>query len=691
MAAKDVEREIENLRDQLRRHEHLYYVLDQPEITDAEYDRLMRRLEELEKQRPDLITSDSPTQRVGGKAREGFVKVRHSSPMLSLDNALNDDEMREFDRRVRSLLGDEPFEYVAELKLDGLSMAVQFTNGRLHQAITRGDGTVGEDVTENARTIRTLPLRTRTGLKTFEARGEVIFPIKAFEKLNAEREQQQLSLFANPRNAAAGALRALDPGVTASRQLEYFAYFFLVDGKFHFPSHWQSLEALKDMGFKVNPHRARCATLDDVFDFYRKWGEKRATLPYEIDGVVLKVDSIAQQVKLGWTAKAPRWAIAFKFAAHQAETVIDDILVSVGRSGALTPVAVLKPVNIGGVTVSRASLHNEDEIGRLGVEIGDRVLVERSGDVIPKVVRVVKQGSDRHPFRMPKKCPICGGEIVREEGEAASRCINTNCPARLQQSILHFGARGVMDIDGMGDVLVEQLVTKGLVQSVADIYRLTLDQLLELERMGAKSAEKILRNIENSRKQPLPRVLNGLGIPFVGERTAQILADTFGSLDAIREADDETLQQAEEVGPKVSHSIRKFFHERRNRELVERLREAGLTFTQEIRKKVAGALTGKTFVLTGTLPNLTREEAAGKIESAGGKVTGSVSKKTDFIVAGAEAGSKLAKAKELGIPVLDEAELIEMLRWNRCRLHNFFQLLVSWGPLGVFFLAIIDS
>ena len=662
MASKNVTKEIEDLRDTLRHHEHLYYVLDKPEITDAEFDRLMRRLQELEAQHPELITPDSPSQRVGGKPREGFVKVRHSSPMLSLDNALNEDELREFDRRVRTLLGGEKFEYIAELKLDGLSMAMHYREGAMRQAITRGDGVVGEEVTENARTIRSVPLRVRSSVEAFEVRGEVIMPRKSFEKLNAEREQQQLSTFANPRNAAAGALRALEPTVTASRRLEYFAYFFMVDGQFYYPTQWGALEHLEKMGFKVNPYKAKCADLEEVMNFYRHWESKRESLPYEIDGVVLKVDSVAQQAALGWTAKAPRWAVAFKFAAHQAETVVEDIQVSVGRTGALTPVAFLKPANIGGVTVSRATLHNEDEIARLGVEIGDRVLVERSGDVIPKVLRVVKQGEGRRPFRMPKHCPVCGGEIVREEGEAASRCINTNCPARLQQSILHFAARGVMNIDGMGDVLVDQLVTRDLVKSVADIYDLTLDQLLSLERMGEKSAEKVLRNIDASRHQPLPRVLNGLGIPFVGERTAQILADTFGSLDAIMNADEETLQQAEEVGPKVSLSIRQFFHERRNRELVERLRKAGLTFEHAIRKKAGGALAGKVLVLTGTLPTLAREEAKARIESAGGKVTGSVSKKTDYVVAGADPGSKLEKANELGVPVIDEDKLIALLR-----------------------------
>jgi DNA ligase (NAD+) len=660
--AKKVAEEIEELRDTVRRHEHLYYVLDQPEISDAEYDGLMRRLQQLETQHPELLAPDSPTQRVGGKPREGFVKVAHSSPMLSLDNALNEAEMREFDRRVRDLLRGESYEYVAELKLDGLSMAAHYREGRMHQAVTRGDGRVGEDVTENARTIRTLPLRAKTSLHSFEVRGETIMPHRAFEKMNAKQLEQQLPPFANPRNAAAGALRALDPGVTASRQLDYFAYFLLVDGQFHFESHWESLEALKKMGFKVNSHAKKFAGLDELLEFYRHWEAQRESLPYEIDGLVVKVDSVRQQQSLGWTAKAPRWAIAFKFAAQQAETVVEDINVFVGRTGALTPVAFLRAVNIAGVTVTRATLHNEDEIGRLGVEIGDRVLIERSGDVIPKVVRVVKEGEGRKPFRMPKHCPVCGGDVVREEGEAASRCINTNCPARLKESISHFAARGVMDIDGMGDVLVDQLVSRGLVKSVADIYDLTVEQLLELERMGQKSAEKVKGNIDRSRKQPLPRVLNGLGIPFVGERTAQILADAFGSLDAIAQADETTLQQADEVGPKVSQSIQQFFHEPRNRELVERLRKAGLTFTHEIRKKSGGPLAGKTFVLTGTLPNLAREEAKARIESAGGKVSGSVSKKTNYVVAGSEAGSKLDKATELGIPVLGEPELLAMLK-----------------------------
>jgi len=666
LEGKQVEEEIEDLREKLHHHEYLYHVLDQPEISDAEYDRMMRRLKELEAGHPDLVTPDSPTQRVGGKAREGFVKVRHSSPLLSLDNALNEDEMRAFDQRVRELLKGEPNEYVAELKLDGLSMAVHYESGRMVRAITRGDGQVGEDVTENARTIRTLPLRVKSKLPAFEVRGEALMTLQAFERMNARQLQQGLPAFANPRNAAAGSLRALDPALTASRQLEYSAYFLLVDGQFVRDSHWESLDELSKMGFKVNSHRKKCARLDDVLEFYRNWESKRASLAYEIDGVVVKVDSIRQQQALGWTSKAPRWAIAFKFPAHQEQTVVENIGVQVGRTGALTPVAHLKAVSFSGVTVTRATLHNEDEIARLGVEIGDTVLVERSGDVIPKVVRVLSQGAERRPFRMPKHCPVCGGEIVREEGEAASRCINTNCPARLKESVLHFAARGVMDIDGMGDVLVDQLVTRGIVKSVADIYdrehSVNLETLMELERMGQKSAEKVLRNIDASRKQPLPRVLNGLGIPFVGERTAQILAENFGSLDAIAAADEETLQQADEVGPKVSESIRQFFHEPRNRELVERLRQAGLTFEHAIQKKAAGRLAGKTFVLTGTLPNLTREDAKQRIEDAGGKVTGSVSKKTDYVVAGEDPGSKLDKANSLGVPVLGEPELLALLQ-----------------------------
>jgi DNA ligase (NAD+) len=659
---KDVGAEIDELRDHLRHHEYQYYVLDRPEITDAEYDALMRRLKELEDQNPEMATPDSPTQRVGGKAREGFIKVAHSSPMLSLDNALNEKELRDFDRRVRELLGKEEPRYVAELKLDGLSMAAHYRDGRFAQAVTRGDGAVGEDVTENARTIRSLPLRAKKGPAEFEVRGETVMNRRAFERLNAERDEKGLSRFANPRNAAAGSLRVLEPQITASRRLDYYAYYLQTAGRPACERHWEALDLLVEMGFKVNPYRRLCSTVEELIALCAEWETKREDLPYEIDGVVIKVDAVAQQQRLGYTAKAPRWAIAFKYAARQAATTVEDISIQVGRTGAVTPVAHLQPVEVSGVTVSRATLHNEDEIARLGLQIGDAVIIERSGDVIPKVVRVQALGSYRKPFRMPAKCPVCGGRIVREEGEAASRCINTNCPARLKESILHFASRGVMNIDGMGDALVDQLVDRGMLRSVADIYDLTVEKLMELERMGKKSAGNIIRNIEKSRKNPLPRVISGLGIRFVGERTAVFLAEAFGSLDRIAEASLDELQAADEVGPKVAESIGEFFHEPRNRDLVKRLREAGLRFEYEVKKKSGGPLAGMTFVLTGTLPTLSRDDAKLMIETAGGKVSGSVSRKTTYVVAGEEPGSKLDKAKELGIKVLDEEGLLELIK-----------------------------
>ena len=656
---------VEKLRDELRRQEYLYYVLDAPEISDAEFDAKMRDLKRLEELHPELVTPDSPTQRVGGKPREGFVRAPHSSPMLSLDNAMGEGELRDFDRRVQGLLKGEKFRYVAELKLDGLSMAVHYQHGTLARALTRGDGVVGEDVTENARTIRSIPLHTLKRSGNFEVRGEVVLTTKAFERLNTECAAAGLRTFANPRNAAAGSLRVLDPSITASRQLDYFTYFLIENGDPVRATQWEALETLKEMGFKVSLNRKLCADIEELLAFCNHWEERRESLPFEIDGVVAKVDSVEQQNRLGWTAKAPRWAIAYKFAARQAETVVEDITVNVGRTGVLTPTAVLKPVNVGGVTVSRATLHNEDEIERLGVQSGDTVLLERAGDVIPHVVSVVKQGEHRRKFHMPRHCPICGGEVVRVEGEAASRCINTNCPARLKESVLHFAARGVMDIDGLGDALVNQLVDQGLVRSVADLYRLTAEQLMELERMGKKSAEKLIANINASRRQPLPRILNALGIPFVGERTAQFLAEAFGDLDKIAAASEEELQKAEEVGPKVARSIKRFFHEQRNRDLVERLRSEDLPFHYQAARKHTGALAGLTFVLTGTLPSLTREEAKERIEKAGGKVAGSVSRKTSYVVAGEEAGSKLNKAKELGIEVLDERGLVAMMKQDR--------------------------
>jgi DNA ligase (NAD+) len=658
---KDPRAEVEKLRKELRRHERLYYVLDHPEIGDAEYDALMRQLRELEERHPELAAPDSPTQRVGGKPREGFIKVPHSSAMLSLDNALNEAELRAFDSRVRDLLGGAEYGYVTELKMDGLSMAAHYRAGRFTRAVTRGDGSVGEDVTENARTIRSLPLSVETDLDDLEVRGEVVMNRKAFERLNLDRDEKGLSRFANPRNAAAGSLRVLEPQITASRRLEYYTYFLLTEGRPAKDSHWASLEELVRLGFKVNSHRRLCHTVDEVLAFCADWEERREQLPYEIDGVVVKIDSVAQQRQLGFTAKAPRWAIAYKYPARQAKTTVLGIEVQVGRTGALTPVAVLDPREVGGVTVARATLHNEDEIERLGLQVGDEVVIERSGDVIPKVVRVSAQGSKRIPFKMPDQCPICGGAVVREEGEAASRCININCPARLKESILHFASRGVMNIDGVGDALVDQLVDRGLAESVADLYTLTSEQLLTLERMGPKSAANILRNIENSKRNPMPRVIGALGIRFVGERTAVFLAEAFRSMDAIAAASVDELQRAEEVGPKVAESVFRFFHEPHNRELLDRLRDAGLQFTYASSRPKGGPLHGLTFVLTGTFPTLSREQAKELIEGAGGKVSSAVSKKTSYVVSGADAGSKLTKAEGLGLRIIDEAKLLDLL------------------------------
>jgi DNA ligase (NAD+) len=659
-------REARRLRAELTRHEHLYYVLDQPAISDAEYDRMLRELQELEKKHPEIVTLSSPTQRVGGKPREGFVKVAHSSPMLSLDNALNEQELRDFDRRVRellkdALLKDAPLQYVAELKMDGLSMAAHYENSHFVRAITRGDGSIGEDVTENARTIRSLPIEVLDEeFPRFEVRGETVMNRVAFEALNASREEQGLSRFANPRNAAAGSLRLLEPSITASRRLDFYPYYIFVEGRPAFDSHWQALNWLHEHHFKLNSNRLLCDTIDQVIEFCREWDQKRESLAYEIDGVVIKVDSIAQQNQLAATAKAPRWAIAFKYAARQAVTQVDEITVQVGRTGALTPVAHLTPVVIGGVTVARATLHNEDEIERLGLRIGDFVVVERSGDVIPKIVRVQSQGSYRREFKMPSACPVCGGTVVREPGEAVTKCINASCPARLKESILHFAARSVMNIDGVGEALVDQLVDAGLVHSIADLYDLTVDSLMSLERMGRKSASTVIRNISASKSAPMPRVIAALGIRFVGDRTARILAEHFGSLDKIAASTPEELQKAGEVGPRVAESIVSFFSEPHNVELLERLRAAKLNMEYRVERSSTAPLEGLIFVITGRLSH-DRADVANLIESAGGKVSSALSRKTNFLVSGDEAGSKLDKAKELNVKIIDERALFRML------------------------------
>jgi DNA ligase (NAD+) len=675
-SAKEAQKKIEKLRDQIRHHEHRYYVLDDPEISDAEFDLLMRELKQLEAEHPESVTPDSPTQRVGGTPREGFVKVAHSRPMLSLDNAYNEEELRAWDRRVRELSGRD-VEYVCELKLDGLSMALRYepdpadkSRAKFAVGLTRGDGSIGEDVTGNLRTIRSIPLSIsaaalkKAGLPTaFEVRGEVIMPLAAFRRMNEEREAQNLSKFANPRNAAAGAVRVLDQNITAERRLDFYSYFLLVNGRTPFPQHSRSLEALQAAGFKVNNLWKPVRNVDQAWKLIGELERKREELGYEIDGVVIKVNDTRLWEELGYTGKAPRWAIAYKYAARAGVTKIEDILIQVGRTGKLTPVAALTPVPIGGTTVSRATLHNMDEIERLGVRIGDWVTVERGGDVIPKVVAVLED--KQHPrgtkhFKMPERCPVCGGHVVRVEGEADHRCVNANCPAKLRESILHFASRSVMNIEGMGDALVNQLADKKLVKSVADIYSLTKDKLLTLERMGDKSAQNIIDEIEKSKKLPLERVIFALGIRFVGERTAEFLAEHFGSIEAIMGASIEELQQVNEVGPRIAESIREFFDEPKNVALVKRLEEAGLQFKGK-KKQRGTQLAGKMFVLTGTLANYSRDEAKKMIEDAGGRVSGSVSKKTDYVVAGEEAGSKLDKARELGVAVIDEKKMLELV------------------------------
>ena len=715
---------IESLRQTLRHHEHQYYVLDAPEIADAEYDLLMRQLKKLEAAHPELITQDSPTQRVGGKPREGFVKVPHSRPMLSLDNVYSEQELREWERKVRELSGGLPLRFVCELKLDGLSMALWYQAGALQRGLTRGDGATGEDVTSNVKTIRSVPLSVSSGdLKKsglpadFEVRGEVIMPAASFERMNAEREQLGQPKFANPRNAAAGTIRTLEPAVVAQRRLDFFAYWLGAEGETLMDEQSKALETLTAAGFKVNPHRDLADDIDGVAAFIRKWESERQDLGYETDGIVIKVDSTEVQEELGFTGKAPRWAIAYKYAARSGITRVRDILVQVGRTGKLTPLAALDPVPIGGTTVSRATLHNLDFIERLGVRIGDLVMVERGGDVIPKVIRVVEEGEPppdeasaaamsmratptarkkkaakkkakktsahqdevelpqqealpreaqpqeaqprKRPgegFRMPTHCPECNSEVVRAEGEVDYRCINAACPAKLRESILHFASRSVMNIEGLGESMVNQLAERHLISSVADLYDLSMERLLTLERVGQKSAQNLLDEIKASKNLPLERVIFGLGIRFVGERTAEFLAEHFASMDTLAGASEEELQAVNEVGPRIARSIVEFFGEIHNRDLIERLRQAGLTFTSS-KKRRSTHLSGKTFVITGTLAGFSREQAKKLIEDAGGRVTGSVSKSTDYVVAGAEAGSKLDKARKLGVAVIDEPQM----------------------------------
>jgi DNA ligase (NAD+) len=667
-APASIKKEIEGLREKLRHHEYRYYVLDDPEISDAAYDKLMQKLQALEAAYPELVTPESPTVRVGGTPREGFQTVRHARAMLSLDNAFSYDALRDFDRRVREGIGTDKIEYIAEHKFDGLSISLQYAGGKLVRGVTRGDGTTGEDVTPNVKTIRSIPLQMdAAALKKaklpsdFEVRGEVLMTRKAFEALNRQQELSGGKIFVNARNSAAGAVRVLDPSITAARRLDFFAYYLFVDGKVPFPKHSDSLGALKQLRFRASDDWKPCNGIDAVIAYCDDWDAKREKLPYEIDGVVIKVNSTAIQNELGYTAKAPRWAIAFKYPARQETTVVNDIIVQVGRTGALTPVAMLEPVQVGGVTVSRSTLHNMDEVQRLGVQIGDTVLIERAGEVIPHVLKVVKEGKNRKPFRMPKNCPECHSAIHHVEGEVAYRCVNAACPAKRKESLLHYASRHAMNIDGLGDKIVDQLVDKGLVKDVADLYALKEGDVAALERMAEKSAQNLLEEIEGSKKNSLARLIYALGIFSVGERTGQLLAEHFSSLEELAVAKEEQLEAVHEVGPKVAASIVEFFSEPANRQLIKRLNKAGVHPTAEKREVKSQKLAGKSFVFTGGLANRSREEAGELVQQHGGKVSGSVSKKTDYVVVGTDPGSKYDKAKELGVTILTESEFEKLL------------------------------
>lgn len=660
-----IAQEIEQLRQKIRQHDYEYYVLNAPTISDQEYDRLFRRLQELEAAHPELITPDSPTQRVSERPIEGFASVVHKIPMLSIDNTYNEQELREFDRRVAKILGNQPYEYCIEPKIDGLAVSLRYEKGRLVCGATRGDGTVGDDVTANIRVIRAIPLRLvgKAIPEVLEARGEVYMPKKAFEQLNAQRAAAGEPLFANPRNAAAGSLKLLDARITASRQLAFFAYGL---GECQPPiadTHWDTLAAFKKFGLPVNPQAQKAGGIEQVITICRQWEQKKHTLDYAIDGLVIKINRFDQQRLLGATGRAPRWCIAYKFAAEQAETVVENILVQVGKSGTLTPVAQLKPVELAGTVVKRASLHNFDLLQRLDVRIGDTVIIEKAGEIIPQVVAVIseKRPAGTKPYNAPSKCPECGGPVKKDPDGVYIRCVNPNCPAQIKERLEYFVGKGQMDIEHIGPALIEQLVEKGLVKTPADLYRLDMFTLRSLERMGAKSAENVLASIEQSKRRPLWRLIAALGIRNVGGQSAQILADHFGSLDALANATIEELTAIDQIGPVMAQSIYEYFHDPENQKLLRDLQKAGVKALPPEPKKTGGALSGKTVVLTGTLAHFTRQQAEQIIKEHGGKTASSVSAKTSMVLAGDNPGSKLDKAKQLGIPIISEDQFIQML------------------------------
>ena len=665
-------KQIEKLREELRRHEYLYYVQDEPEISDVKFDRMMEELKRLEAEHPELVTPDSPTQRVGGAPRKGFETRRHSPAMMSLDNTYSTEELEDFDRRVRELSGREQVDYVTEHKFDGLSISLVYEGGVLTRGVTRGDGTTGEEVTANVRTIRSIPLRVEAAeLRKlhmpldFEVRGEIIMPLRAFEALNEKQEEEGGKRFANPRNAAAGAVRVLDPGITRSRRLDFYGYFLLAAGRMPTRLHSEALEALQKLHFKVSPDWRVCHSLEAVRKFIDAWEAKREKLPYEIDGIVIKVNEVGLQQELGFTAKAPRWAVAYKYPARQETTVVKDVIFQVGRTGTLTPVAVLEPVQIAGVTVSRSTLHNMDEIARLGLRIGDTVIIERAGEVIPHVIKVVKEGKPRREIVVPEQCPECHSRIHKDPEEVAYRCVNASCPAKRKESLIHFAGRHAMNIDGLGEKIVDQLVDKGLVKGFADLYELKLDEVAALERMAEKSAQNLLDEIAASKNNSLARLIYALGMRFVGERTGQLLADHFASLPKLAEASAEELEEVSEVGPKVAQSIADFFSEKANRDLIQRLKKEGLKMTEKRAAPEDTRFAGKTFVFTGALARRSREEGGAEVARHGGKVSGSVSKLTDYVVVGADPGSKYDKARSLGVTILNEDEFEDLLAGRR--------------------------
>jgi DNA ligase (NAD+) len=665
MVSEAIKKRVEKLREEIEYHDYRYYILDQPEISDAQYDRLMRELEKLEEQYPELHSPNSPTQRVGASPLEEFEIVRHTIPMLSLANAFDESEARDFDKRVKKFLRtSEDIEYVAEPKFDGLAIELVYERSQFIVGSTRGDGINGENITQNLRTIRTIPLqliqKEIPAPDRLEVRGEAIMQLKKFKDLNRKREEMGEPLFANPRNAAAGSVRQLDPKITAERPLEIYFYALGEVRGWTFKNQWEVLKTLPKWGLRTNPHARKCKNIEEVLDYYHEMSEKRETLPYEIDGTVIKVNRFDLQVRLGEIARSPRWALAFKFQPKQETTKILDIIVQVGRTGALTPVAVMEPVKVGGVEVSRATLHNQDEIDRLDVRVGDNVIIQRAGDVIPEVVQVItsKRKGTEKKFKMPSKCPVCGAEVIKEE--AIHRCIGLDCPAQLKGRIKHFASKRAMDIEGLGVKLIDQLVDKGLVKDVADIYYINKKELIELERMADKSAQNIIDAIEKSKTKPLSKFLYALGIRHVGETTAEDLARNFPRLEDFFHLSEEDLMEVEGIGPEVAASVHQFFRDKKNKESIELLKKAGVKVI-EPKTKEKGKLAGKTFLFTGTLKTFARDEARDLVESLGGTTASSVSKKVDYVVVGEDPGSKFDKAKELGIKILIEEEFKKMI------------------------------